>query len=378
MVIAIMMRAMEQDSGFRAFTEGLVETLLQVDPNNKYLLFYRHEKWVGRFSAYANAEEIKINAPHKLLWDQLAVPYMAWKKGADIIFNPKFSIPLVSHCPVAMGIHEPAWWAWPEHYNRFNVLYQKLFLPLYMKKSSHLFSMTQFVVDENRKYIGVPLEKTTVIYAAISDNFRRIDDSEGLMRFREKYGLEGKFILCVTRVDHPGLDGSDSYHEGKNPETALAAFNLIKNNVPHELVFAGRRVREYMEFKGMGESDFESVRFLDFVPYEEIPHLYTLADLKVIPSLYEGFGYTLLEAMACGCPVVASNQGASPEVAGGAAVLADPYSAEDFAKQMLRVLEDDGLREGLRQKSLERCRFFSWEKTAVKTLDGLNNVLAHG
>jgi hypothetical protein len=205
MKIAIMMRATDHASGHRAIIEGMVDTMLRIDHENTYLLLYRTTRRIGQFSDFPNANELLVQAPHKFLWDQVAVPYIAWKQRADIIYNPKFSVPLISHCPVVMGLHEPAWWAWPDHYEWFDRNYMKLMLPIYMRKSRHLFPISQFVIDETRKYLKVPFEnKTTVVYPAPKAFFHPIKDVSALENFRYRYKLPEKFILTITRVDHPG------------------------------------------------------------------------------------------------------------------------------------------------------------------------------
>jgi glycosyltransferase involved in cell wall biosynthesis len=375
MKIAVMMRAMDQDSGLRSYVEGLLEHLLQLDQDNSYLLLYRMTKWFGRFAAFKNAQEVLLWAPHKLLWDQIAVPYRAYKEGADIIFNPKFTVPLISHCPVAMRLAEPAPWVWPEHYERWDVRYMRTMFPLYCRKADHMFTLSNFVLEENRRYLGLPFDDTTVTYAAPSGYFRQIDDPASLERFRTMYQLPPRFILAVTRVDHPGLDKSKSWHPGKNIETTLRAFALCRDRIPHELVIAGRQVDEYLLQTGWSSADFEGVRFLGFVPHTELPALYNLADLFVMPSFYEGFGFALAEALACGCPVIASQTGSCPEVSGGAALIADPYDPSDFAEKMLSILHNDELRQELRKKSLARAALFNWEQTAKLTLQGLTSAV---
>jgi len=370
-----MMRPMDQDSGFRTIMEGLVEGLLQTDRQNSYLLLYRTEKWLGRFSSFENVEEVLVSGFHKLIWDQVAVPYTAWRKQADIIFNPKFSVPFVSHCPVAMGLHEPAWWVWPEHYEWLDQRYVRTMLPWYCRKAAHLFPISKFVIDENRKYVGLPFDNTTVAYPAPKEYFTTIDDSSALQEFREKYDLPERFIVDVTRVDHPGVEGSKSFFPGKNPETAVRAFALCRDRIPHRLVLAGRRVPEYLSHIGLTSDDLEGVHCIGFVPHEEIPLLYNLAELSLLPSYYESYGMTLVEAMACGCPVVASKTGACAEISAGAALLADPYDPGDFADKILLLLEDDNLRQQLKRKGLERAAYFSWDKTAKVVLNGLTQAI---
>ena len=291
MKIAIMMRCMDQDSGLRSYVEGLVETMLQLDERNTYLLFYRNTKSLGRFSSYENAREILLEATHKFLWDQVAVPYRAWREEADVIFNPKFSVPLVSHCPVTMGLQEPAWWAWRNHYEWFDAHYERMMLPIYCRKAHHIFPMSNFILEENRKYLGLPLENTTVTWAAPNVYIKHLHITSSLDGIRAKYNLPEKFILNVTRVLHVGLDSSSSFFPGKNPETALRAYRICRKEIPHKLVFAGKRVRDYLLSLGFCSDDFEGVQFLDFVTHTDMVGLYNLADLFVIPSYYEGFGF---------------------------------------------------------------------------------------
>jgi glycosyltransferase involved in cell wall biosynthesis len=198
-----------------------------LDNTNTDLLLYRTQKWFGRFSEFKNVDEVIVKSPNKFLWDQIAVPLKAWKEKADIIYNPKFSVPLLSHCPVVMGLQEPAWWAWPDHYEYMDVIYQRVMLPIYCRKSKHLFSWSKFNLDETMKYLGRFFNNSSVVPPAPNNYFRQIEDKDALEDFRKNYHLPEKFILSVTRVDHPGLDKSNSFHPGKNVDTTLKAFILF-------------------------------------------------------------------------------------------------------------------------------------------------------
>lgn len=374
MKIAIMMRPMDQDSGFRAYTEALIDHMLKLDQENQYLLLYRQPKFFGRFAAYPHVKEMLVNAPHKFLWDQVAVPYIAWKEHADVIFNPKFSVPLFSPVPVTMGLQEPAWWTEPEYYEKWDVRYEKFMVPRCIRKSKHIFPMSKFILDENRKVLGLPLENTTVIYAAPDRHFQPVQDPSALAEFKAKYNLPEKFILLVTRVDHPGLEGSTSFYPGKNPETALRAFLKIRDRIPHQIVFAGRRVKEYLQWTEGAGVDLDRAQFITFIPYEELHMLYNAADLFVNPAPYEGCPNTVLQAMACGRPMVVASSGGSADVASGAALFAEPRNEDDFAEKMLAALNDETLCAELSRKSLDRSKNFRWEESARLCVEGLERA----
>jgi glycosyltransferase involved in cell wall biosynthesis len=375
MKIAIMMRAIDQDSGFRAYTEELVESMIKLDKNNFFLLIYRLPKHFGRFSSYPNVKEVLTKPLHKLIWDQVSVPFFAIKERADIIFNPKFSVPLLSPIPVTMGLQEHGFFTNPEYYEKWDVRYQKFMIPRCARKSVHLFPMSHFILEENRRILGMPLENTTVLYSATDDRFKPEKNEEKISDFRKAYQLPAKFILCVTRVDHPGLDGSTSFYGGKNPETAFRAFARIRDKIPHKLVFAGRKVKEYLYHTEGNDVDLEKVEFITWIPYEELHMLYCSADLFINPAPREGCPATVLEAMACGKAMVLASTGGSAEVGMNAALFAEPRNDKDFSEKLLSVILNDNLRKNLENNSLKRATFFQWEKSASLCIEALEKCI---
>lgn len=371
MKIAIMMRAIDQDSGFRKNTEELIENMLKIDKKNSYLLIYRLPKFFGRFSTYPNVKEVLRKSRHKLLWDQISVPLSALKEHADIIFNPKFSVPLISPIPVTMGLQEFGFLTNPEYYEKWDARYQRLVIPMFVRKSIHLFPMSNFILERNRKLLGLPLENTTVLYSATDERFQPIKDEDTLSKFRKAHNLPEKFILCVTRVDHPGLEGSCSFYGGKNPETVYRAYTKIRDRVPHKLVFAGRRVKEYLEHTEGPVATFENVEFVDFIPYPEVHLLYNAADLCINAAPLEGCPSTVLEAMACGKALVLASEGGSADVGRDAALFAEAGNANDFSEKMLAVLTDETLKEEIENGCLQRSKFFRWEKSARLCIEAL-------
>ena len=149
------------------------------------------------------------------------------------------------------------------------------------------------------------------------------------------------------------------------------AFARLKNSIPHRLIVAGRpRWKADADLRLIQELGLgDRIDLLHFVPNDDLPLIYNLADCFVYPSLYESFGLAQLEAMACGCPVIGANSGAIPEITGGAALLFDPYSPEELSQAILTVIEDKDVRRSVVERALVRVKDFTWERTARETLD---------
>lgn len=364
-----MMRAMDQDTGFRVTVDRLVEQLLQFG-DTQYFLYYRTPKWFGRFAGHTNAvERLLLRPRHKILWDQVAVPLSAYRDRVDLIFNPKFSVPLVSPCRVTMGLQEPSWWRWPKHHPWWDVAYMRFALPLYVRRASHLFPMSQFILDENKKYLGHALSNSTVILSAPESSFRDTPSQESVARVRDKYHLPNQFVFSSTRVENLGNSGA-TFCETKNIETAVRAYSLWKEHVDRPLVVAGRNVREFLIHRGWKEDALVGIHFLGLVAREDMSILYHLADACVMPSWYEGCPLTILEAMAAGCPVIASDIAPFRELGKDSALYADPNSAEQYAECVARVAKDSELNARLRTSGVERSRDFSWEGVAARVQEG--------
>jgi glycosyltransferase involved in cell wall biosynthesis len=235
---------------------------------------------------------------------------------------------------------------------------------LYAKKASAIITMTRLGSNDIVRYMGADPKKMNVIYEAYNENCRVLKKEE-TDAVRLKYALPEKYILFVG-----GLTPL------KNFGNLLRAYKTIEARVAHHLVVVGWNRWKFSDdlklLEELGLSD--RVLFKGFVSDDEIPAFYNLAGLFAFPSIYEGFGIPALEAMACGCPVIASKTGCSPEVVGDAACLVDPYDPGMIGATMQKVLEDRALRQQLVAKGLERAGQFSWRKTAIKTLALFNSL----
>lgn len=182
-------------------------------------------------------------------------------------------------------------------------------------------------------------------------------DTARLANLREKYHLPEHFVLFVG-----------NFNPRKNLERLIRAFDRAKEEgIPHQLVIAGEQGWKFDRDRALQRTKHsEDIRFIGYVPDEDMPALYSAADLFVFPSLYEGFGIPVLEAQACGTPVLTSNGSALPEVGGEGAVYVDPYNIDDISNGILRSLQDATLAENLSKKGLENVQRFSWKKSAIR------------
>jgi glycosyltransferase involved in cell wall biosynthesis len=228
-----------------------------------------------------------------------------------------------------------------------------------MEASDRIISISNTMTKLCIQQTGLPECKFRTIYHGVGNRFRQITDNKILEAVRQAYHLPEKFILFIG-----GL------YPQKNFSTLVKAFSLMVNEVPHQLVVAGKARWKYKnDLRLIAEKGLEKrIQLLDWVNPEEIPALYNLADCFVYPSLYEGFGLCLVEAMAAGCPVVAASTGALPEIAQDAALLVDPQNYHEMKEAIWKVISDTSLRQDLIQGGLLRAKDFTWERCAEETL----------
>ena len=368
MRIGIMLRHYQQHGGgVKVYTSNLLKQLLYGTPKHQYILMYKHPSLLGTYAAYPNVEEVCFSLPSKLLWDQVAVPWLIKQYQVDLIFNPKFTVPILTNAKKVFVIHGSEWFAIPETFEKWDVRYAQAATPIYCRCADAFIAVSKVVKQDIVNYTGVAADKITPVYNGFDrEKFHLIQDSDYLESIRQKYRLPDKFILWTGQIYPP-----------KNIPRLLQAFARVKDRVPHDLVLAGKHtyetVSEEMELiEELGIQD--RVHLPGWMSHEDLPALYNLADLFTLPSLYEGFGIPLIEAMACGCPVLTSNTASPPEVIDSAGFLVNPLSVDEIAQGIETVLCDSTRRQAMIDKGLERARDFSWERCAQETLQVLESV----
>jgi glycosyltransferase involved in cell wall biosynthesis len=360
MKIGIMLRSLADVGGPGEYSRSVLSALLRLDRINEYYLFLPDAALAERYREFPNAHPVVLTSRSKLLFDQVAVPRALREYECDVVINLKHSVPLFTPTPAIFVMHGADWLAFPQNYYFFDRLYHKVSLPLFCRKAERIISVSQNATQIAVKQLNLPPSQVVTVYHGFRTDFRRVDDPERQARARARYKLPEKFILYVGRI-----------YPMKNVRGLVEAFAQLRDRIPHSLVISGiKHYKTEPDFAAIDRySLHDRVIPTGFVEEEDLPTLYSMADAFVLPSLYEGFGIPLLEAMACGCPIVTSTQGSCPEVVDGAGVLVNPRDTSDIAAGIYRVVTDRVLASSLVEKGYQRVAQFSWEKCARETLD---------
>jgi glycosyltransferase involved in cell wall biosynthesis len=367
--------AMVQRSGIGNYTYHLIKTFPQIAPEHTYYLFdnfYSHRHYnMARIAAHASNVErffniakvpfpfvtvarILLNLRNKLSG------HAATLEDAEIYLGTNYRGVFRAHLKTVITIHDMAHIYYPEATEAQSLLYLTHELPAAAHKATRIIADSQATRDDIVKHLQIPAGKITVVHLGVDATFKPMHDQRELQRVRQHYSLPGRFVLFIGNIQ-----------PRKNLERLLRAYARIEGGrIPHHLVLAGGIGWKNAGLKALIEElgISERVHFPGYIAAEDLPTLYNCADLFLFPSLYEGFGLPVLEAMACGVPVVATNTSSLPEVAGDAALLVDPFSVEAITQAMLLVLENETVRAACIRKGLQQAAKFTWEDCAAKTL----------
>lgn len=308
-------------------------------------------------------------------WHQLALPRLCDRLEYDLLFLPAANrrVPASVPCPTVGTVHDFSSLHVRGKYDPARDFYIRRVLPALIRRLTLVVTPSESSKKDIVEYAGVPSEKVFVVPNGVDhDRFKPQDPEVAGPELQRELGIDGPFIVYVSRLEHPG----------KNHVGLIRAFELLKERLdaPHRLVLAGKDWTRAGEIHEAAAASPVSADILlpGHVRADLLPALYSQADLMVFPSLYEGFGLPVLEAMACGTPVACGSVSSIPEVGGDAAVYFEPLQEESMAGVMTQVIEDQAFREDLRSRGMQRSRWFTWEATARKTLDVMTKALAVG
>jgi glycosyltransferase involved in cell wall biosynthesis len=298
----------------------------------------------------------------RMVWMQMLAPRTLSRLQPDVAHFTNGMVPLASPVPTVVTIHDMSLTLYPRFHPPRRVLLNRPFVDLAARRADAIITVSQSAKRDIVRLYGLSPERVHVVHEAAAPSFRPITDRAELDRVRQRYALADRFILYVGTIE-----------PRKNLLKLIEGFAARRKagDLPHQLVCAG----PYGWLSGNIEKRIDhlrvadAVRFTGYVPFDDLPALYSLAEMFVFPSLYEGFGLPVIEAMASGTPVITGQVAALTEVGGGAAERADRLDAGTLGDAMVALARDRERREHLISLGLARARTFSWERAARETLD---------
>lgn len=306
----------------------------------------------------------KVVKPSKM-WTQIGLPMHLFLKERklDVFFTTSHYAPRFSPIPTVVSVMDVSYLRFPETFKK-NDLYQLVNWTKYsVEAATKVITISESSKNDIIKYYKVPSIKVNVVYLGLKDLPKSMASSKNLTDF----GVTKPFVLFVGTLQ-----------PRKNIHRLIEAFSKLPSHLKssHQLVVIGKKGWLYDEILEAPKKYgiLEETVFLDYVSDEDLPQFYKKAEVYVLPSLYEGFGLPVLEAMRYGCPVITSNISSLPEAGGNAALYFDPESVSDIEKTLEKVLTDKKLREKMIEKGTEHYKKFTWEKAAKEVLDTLEAV----
>ncbi len=303
----------------------------------------------------------------RMLWEQIELPRWVHRFRLDLLHSLHYTRPFFLPCKSVVTFHDMTFFLYPHLHTLTKRLFFQAAIRFSGSKADALIAVSESTRRDVLRLLKLPPKKVFTVYHGVAEGFKPIAETSLLENIRNKYGLPARFILYVGLVE-----------PRKNLPLLLRAFKKATNDgVGAQLVVAGsfgwmvEPVFEQLQELGLEEK----VHFTGYIPRQDLPMVYNLADFLVYPTLYEGFGLPVLEAMACGCPVVASAVSSIPEVVGEAGVLVPPNDEDALAQAILSMWHDQDLRERLAKQGRQQSSNFTWERTAQETAWVYHQVL---
>ena len=345
--------------GIGRYMKCLSVSIIAQAPEHEYLLVLPQD---GEPLVDApKAEKLCTRLKYYSFREQFELPRILSRHKVDLLHSPHFLLPLVRPCPAVATIHDVIYMACPEDLPaRAGRLYYRSMMNVCSRMATRIITDSEHSRNEIVRRLNADPEKIEVIYPAVDPFFHSDAAAAQIASVRSRFGIDRDYILSVgiykLRKNHVGL---------------LTAFRkMLQSGCHAQLVIAGPMAEGEPVLRGFARElgVAEHVIFTDFVNDTDLRALYSCARVYACPSVYEGFGFTVLEAMACGTPVVCSSATSLPEVAGKAALYFDPHNPEEMARQVVRAFSDDVVRASLIAEGHRNLLRFNWKETARQTL----------
>ena len=357
--------------GIGWFTYEVCKRLVQMHPEHEFIFLF-DRKYSKEFVFEKHVRPLSVFPParHPILfywWFEWSLPRIFKKHQPDVFISTDNFASLAVDVPTLLVIHDVAYKDFPDMVSYSHRKHYEYFMPRYAHRANRITTVSEFAKQSIATHLQVPLDKIDVTYNGCNEAYKPFSEQEK-EAVRTQYTGGAPFLLY-----------SGSIHPRKNLPRMLRAFDLFKRrtNSPLKFALAGRMAwqtgavgaaLEQMEYQ-------EDVLFLGYKGIDELPKITAAAFAMMYVSLFEGFGLPILESMQAEVPVITSNITSMPEVAGGAALLADPYSPSDISNKIQQLWENEPLRQAYINKGIQRRQQFSWDTTAKKTWESLERML---
>lgn len=358
-------------SGVQYYAENLLKSFVVREKDNFQLSVLLSKGYKGEIPANGLLNRIRTkydtsNRFYRIYYENLQLSN--YLKRNDIYHSTGYVLPFFFKIPSVLTIHDLIALQFPEYCQYETAIYFRLLLPASIRKA------TQIIVPSNKIKEGILAKYTIdpgkihVVYHGIGDHFKKVENIGRLKEVRMKYNLPGKFILFVGNIEPK-----------KNLVRLINAYHQLRKEagIKHQLVIVGKKGWKYEPvFQTINKLKLNhDILMVGYVAEEDLPVIYTLSGVFVFPSLYEGFGFPPLEAMACEVPTLVSNQGSLPEVTGGNCLQVDPFDVDAISKGIYKLVHDENYRKYSIVKGKSWIKKFTWKKTAEETIKVYNKIL---
>lgn len=351
----------------------ILKQLQQNDDGNQYYVYAQPDNDTAALQSASHLNIITKGPSSYPVWEQRMLPQMAKSTDVDLLHCTSNTAPVGCRLPLVITIHDIIYlekWMLTQGtwYQRFGSVYRRWNVPKVAKNAQMIITVSDYERKKIIEGLGLPEKRVRTVYNACGTHFTPHATEEELKAFQQKMKLPEKFVLFLGNTDPK-----------KNLPNVMRALGLLhdRKKLDFTLVmpdFGKEHLQTLLQEQGNAHL-INHIMLTGYIPNQELPNLYRLAEMFLYPSLRESFGIPILEAMACGTPLITSNTSAMPEVAGGGALFIDPTDPESIAQQIERLQIDKVLRAQTIAYGLERAKAFSWEKTAQQVVALYDEVL---
>ena len=350
----------------------LIRNLQVIDQENEYVLFIKPDEDDKVINETKNFRIVRLEGGFYPLWEQVALPRAAKEAGCEVLHCTSNTAPVNTDIPLVVTLHDIIYMekSYPEilsgsgtTYQKFGNAYRRMIVPKIIKKSKKIITVSNFEKNRISEFFGIQGDpRLTAVYNGVSAHFKPVTDVAELARVKMKYSLPDQFFFFLGNTDPK-----------KNTKGTLKAYSDYVNKTGNDtklvmLDYDRQELAKLLEEINDKEL-IGRIVLTGYVVNTDLPAIYCQSELFLYPSLRESFGIPMLEAMACGIPVITSNTSSMPEVAGNGAFIIDPFKPEEITDAMIRLTEDQQMREILVKKGIARASEFSWKAMAQNVAD---------